>query len=85
MQRFYLSLKRHQHVADITNRCLRRPARASRFSPLFNGKDLTGWEHVGPRSFSVEHGLLKSEGGMGLLWYTPEKIGKAAGGADIGL
>jgi hypothetical protein len=25
MRRFYLSLKRHQHVADITNRCLRHP------------------------------------------------------------
>ena len=60
-------------------------ALAEQWQQLFNGKDLTGWEHVGPRSFSVEHGLLKSEGGMGLLWYTPEKIGNAAGGADIGL
>ena len=25
MQRFHLSLERHQHVADITNRCLRHP------------------------------------------------------------
>jgi Domain of Unknown Function (DUF1080) len=45
--------------------------------PLFNGKDLTGWEHVGPGRFVVEDGLLKSEGGMGLLWYTPMKIGYA--------
>jgi hypothetical protein len=42
--------------------------------PLFNGKDLIGWEHVGPGSFTVKDGLLKTEGGMGLLWYTRETI-----------
>ena len=42
---------------------------------LFNGKDLTGWQHVGPGSFTVENGLLRTHGGMGLLWYTPEKLG----------
>ena len=41
---------------------------------LFNGKSLDGWEHVGPGSFVVEDGLLKTRGGMGLLWYTREKI-----------
>jgi hypothetical protein len=46
-----------------------------RFEPLFNGKDLSGWEHVGPGSFVVEEGLLKTQGGMGLLWYTPKKLG----------
>ncbi len=44
---------------------------------LFNGKDLSGWEHVGPGSFVVESGLLKTQSGMGLLWYTGEKIGNA--------
>lgn len=44
---------------------------------LFNGKNLNGWEHVGPGAFVVENGLLKSEGGMGLLWYSSEKIGDA--------
>jgi 3-keto-disaccharide hydrolase len=43
--------------------------------PLFNGTDLTGWEHVGPGRVYVEDGLLKTEGGMGLLWYTREKFG----------
>jgi hypothetical protein len=42
--------------------------------PLFNGKDLSGWQHVGPGAFLVEDGILKTEGGMGLLWYTQEKI-----------
>ncbi len=44
---------------------------------IFNGKDLTGWEHVGPGGFTVENGLLKPHGGMGLLWYTPGKIRNA--------
>jgi hypothetical protein len=42
---------------------------------LFNGKDLEGWEHVGPGRVYVEDGLMKTEGGMGLLWYTREKLG----------
>jgi hypothetical protein len=41
---------------------------------LFNGKDMTGWQQVGPGSFVVENGMLKPVGGMGLLWYTPNKI-----------
>jgi len=44
---------------------------------LFNGKDLTGWEHVGPGRFTVEDGMLKTEGGMGLLWYTGAPVGNA--------
>ncbi len=44
--------------------------------PLFNGHDLTGWEHVGPGRFIVEDGALKTEGGMGLLWYTARKLGR---------
>ena len=42
---------------------------------LFNGRDLDGWEHVGPGKFVIEDGVLRSEGGMGLLWYTREKFG----------
>ena len=44
---------------------------------LFNGRDLSGWEHVGPGGFVVEDGMLKTQGGMGLLWYTGEKVGDA--------
>ena len=47
------------------------------FSPLFIGKNLDGWQHVGPGSFVVENGMLKTQGGMGLLWFTREKIGRA--------
>lgn len=50
---------------------------AADWKPLFNGKDMTGWEHVGPGGFVLEDGMLKSAGGMGLLWYTREKFGNA--------
>jgi len=53
------------------------PARAADWKQLFNGKDMTGWEHVGPGKFYVEDGMLKTEGGMGLLWYTGGKVGNA--------
>lgn len=43
--------------------------------PLFDGRTLDGWEHVGPGKFVVEDGLLRTEGGMGLLWYAREKLG----------
>ncbi len=43
--------------------------------PLFNGRDLDGWEHVGPGGFVLEDGVLKTQGGLGLLWYTREKFG----------
>ena len=42
---------------------------------LFNGKDLTGWEMVGHGRFVVEDGMLKTEGGMGLLYYTKQRFG----------
>lgn len=42
---------------------------------LFNGKNLDGWKHIGPGQIVLENGLLKTEGGMGLLWYTKEKFG----------
>lgn len=53
------------------------PAQADNWKQIFDGKDLEGWAHVGPGSFVIEDGMLKTLGGMGLLWYTPEKIGNA--------
>lgn len=52
-------------------------AQSGAWKQLFNGKDFAGWEHVGPGKFLIEDGTLKTEGGMGLLWYTPEKIANA--------
>ena len=48
-----------------------------KFKPLFNGKNLDGWKHVGPGEFVVENGALKSVGGMGLLFYPGEKFDNA--------
>jgi hypothetical protein len=47
----------------------------SQWKQLFNGKDLTGWKHVGGGSRYVEEGLLASKGGMGLLYWTGGKLG----------
>ena len=45
------------------------------WKPLFNGKDLTGWKHVGPGHMTVENGLIQTHGGMGLLYWTGGKVG----------
>ena len=42
---------------------------------IFDGKSLDGWEHVGPGKMVLEDGMIRTEGGMGLLWYTREKLG----------
>jgi hypothetical protein len=49
--------------------------KGGRFRPLFDGKTLDGWEHVGPGKMVVEDGVIRTEGGMGLLWYTRETFG----------
>jgi hypothetical protein len=53
------------------------PASPGDWQALFNGKDMTGWAHVGKGSFTLEHGELKTVDGMGLLYYTGRKIGNA--------
>ena len=45
------------------------------FKLLFNGKDLSGWKHVGRGSMTVEDGLIRTQGGMGLLYWTGGKLG----------
>nr|MBA4167042.1 DUF1080 domain-containing protein [Chitinophagaceae bacterium] len=41
---------------------------------LFNGRDLSGWKHVGGGKMSVEGGLIRGYGGMGLLYWTGQKF-----------
>ncbi len=50
-------------------------AAAESWRPLFNGKDLRGWKHVGPGEMTVEDGLIRTHGGMGLLYWTGGKLG----------
>jgi 3-keto-disaccharide hydrolase len=52
------------------------PKKEKPFKALFNGKDLTGWKHVGPGEMTVEDGLIQTHGGMGLLYWTGGKLGK---------
>ncbi|HEV3165446.1 MAG TPA: DUF1080 domain-containing protein [Isosphaeraceae bacterium] len=51
------------------------PNKVAGWRTLFDGKRLDGWEHVGPGKMVIEDGVLRTEGGMGLLWYTREKLG----------
>lgn len=52
-------------------------AQEADWTPLFNGESMDGWAHIGDGSFALVDGLLKTKGGMGLLWYTERKIGDA--------
>jgi hypothetical protein len=51
------------------------PAQSEPWKQLFNGKDLTGWKHVGPGQMTVSDGLIQTHGGMGLLYWTGGKLG----------
>lgn len=46
-----------------------------RWRPLFDGTSMAGWKHVGPGRFVLTDGVLKTEGGLGLLYYEREKFG----------
>lgn len=63
-----------QSAPIITSRDTEQPESKGEWRQLFNGKDLTGWKHVGPGSQYVEDGTIKSHGGMGLLYWTGEKF-----------
>ena len=46
-----------------------------KWKPLFNGKNMNGWEHVGPGEFTLQNHQLVTHGGMGLLWFNGQKLG----------
>jgi hypothetical protein len=62
-------------AATATTLAVTTHAQKPEWKPLFNGKDLTGWKHVGPGGDTVEDGLIKTQGGMGLLYWTGGKVG----------
>ena len=39
------------------------------WTTAFNGKNTKGWKHVGDGKFVIENGLLKTQSGMGLLYF----------------
>ncbi len=51
------------------------PAADEHWTQLFDGKDLNGWKHVGPGEDVVVDGMIKTGGGMGLLYWTGGKVG----------
>ncbi len=60
-------------AASDENACKGDP---NQWQQLYNGKDLTGWKHVGPGFMTVESdGLIHTHGGMGLLYWTGGRIG----------
>ena len=59
-------------IAILLLSCTLLPAA---WKPLFNGRDLTGWKMTGPGKFEVENGLLKTVGGMGLLYNEAGPVG----------
>ncbi|HEY6184437.1 MAG TPA: DUF1080 domain-containing protein [Terriglobales bacterium] len=50
-------------------------AQTSEWKQLFNGKDLVGWKHVGPGEMTVQDGMIKTSGGMGLLYWAGGQLG----------
>ena len=51
------------------------PGADTGWTQLFDGRDLNGWKHVGPGQDVVQNGLIKTGGGMGLLYWTGGKVG----------
>ena len=63
------------YISNVINGVAQTKTEYKDWKQLFNGKDLTGWKHVGGGSRFVEDGLLASKGGMGLLYWTGGKVG----------
>ncbi|MFF3286355.1 ThuA domain-containing protein [Streptomyces sp. NPDC003023] len=45
------------------------------YRTIFNGETLEGWKQAGPGKFNVVDGELRTEGGMGMLWYQAKELG----------
>ncbi|MEO8428622.1 MAG: DUF1080 domain-containing protein [Verrucomicrobiota bacterium] len=58
------------HMKDNAN-----SSGGSQWRALFDGKGTQGWEMVGPGELKLENGELVTCGGMGMLWYSKEKLG----------
>src|SRR5579871_4226927 len=67
-----ISLSLPLAIAADKNACTGDP---NHWTQIFDGKDLTGWKHVGPGHMTVEKdGFIHTHGGMGLLYYTAGPI-----------
>lgn len=59
---------------NVNAQTSKKGATANVWKQLFNGKDLTGWKHVGKGGSMVEDSMIRGHGGMGLLYYTGKKF-----------
>ena len=70
-----LSIAAVLFLLALPNHSQSNPKPDDHWRQLFNGKNLDGWKHVGPGEDTVEDGLIRTHGGMGLLYWTKEKFG----------
>jgi len=70
-----LSIRANASFLFDNNLVKQKADTAKSWRQLFNGKDLTGWKHVGPGYMTVENGIIKTHEGMGLLYWAGEKFG----------
>jgi hypothetical protein len=68
-------MKRYLKLAALIAAVFCTTAYGAEWKQLFDGKDLSGWKHVGPGSMTVENGLIRTHGGMGLLYWTGGPLG----------
>src|ERR1700693_6370662 len=73
--RFRLALITLVTVLLMAGACQPAQAQSGEWKQLFDGKDLVGWKHVGPGEMTVEDGLIRTHGGMGLLYWAGGKVG----------
>jgi len=66
-----------EHVLAVAAMLVLPGASVADTRQLFNGRDLTGWQHVGSGRFVIEDGALRAVGGVGLLWHEGERVGDA--------
>ena len=70
----FLKMKRNLCLVILSVVLISCSDQDGKWRQLFNGKDLSGWEQVGPGSFVVEEGLLKTVDGMGMILWSAEKF-----------
>ena len=70
----FLKMKRNLCLVILSVVLISCSDQDGKWRQLFNGKDLSGWEQVGPGSFVVEDGLLKTVDGMGMILWSAEKF-----------
>jgi hypothetical protein len=62
-------------VSGVTALGQVEPEKPGGWRTIFDGKSLEGWQHIGPGKMVLQEGIIRTEGGMGLLWHTKEKFG----------